>query len=48
MILSDDSKSIALPMLLCTEEDVEGNHSTASGRVEESELFLYYDKRVRI
>ncbi len=39
MILSDDSKSIALPMLLCTEEDVEGNHSTASGRVEESELF---------
>ena len=39
MILSDDARSIALPMLLCTEEDVEGNHSTASGRVEESELF---------
>lgn len=39
MLLSDDSKSIALPMLLCSEEDVEGNHSTASGKVEQSELF---------
>lgn len=30
MLLSDKAKSIALPMLLCTESDVEGNHSTAS------------------
>ncbi len=29
-ILSDRAKSISLPMLLCTEEDVEGNHGTAS------------------
>ena len=39
MLLSDDSKSIALPMLLCTEDDVEGNHSTASGKVDNQELF---------
>ena len=39
MLLSDDSKSIALPMLLCSEEDVEGNHSTASGKVDQAELF---------
>ena len=26
-------------MLLCTEEDVEGSHSTATGKVDESELF---------
>jgi len=39
MLLSDSSKSIALPMLLCTEEDIEGNHSTASGKVDEKELF---------
>lgn len=39
MLLSDKAKSIALPMLLCTEEDVEGNHSTASGKVDEKELF---------
>ncbi len=29
MLLSDTAKSIALPMLLCSEEDVEGNHSSA-------------------
>ena len=39
MLLSDKAKSIALPMLLCTEEDVEGNHSTASGKVGEKQLF---------
>ncbi len=39
MLLSNKAKSIALPMLLCTEEDVEGNHSTASGKVDEKQLF---------
>lgn len=39
MLLSDEAKAIALPMLLCTEHDVEGNHSTASGKVDKSELF---------
>ena len=35
MILSDTAKSIALPMLLCSEEDVEGNHSSAAGKIGE-------------
>ena len=39
MLLSDEARAIALPMLLCTEHDVEGNHSTASGKVDKSELF---------
>lgn len=39
MLLSDKAKSIALPMLLCTEDDVEGNHSTASGKVDNQDLF---------
>lgn len=39
MLLSPNAKSIALPMLLCTESDVEGNHSTASGRVDNKALF---------
>lgn len=39
VLLSDRAKSIALPMLLCTEDDVEGNHSTASGKVNNDELF---------
>lgn len=38
-ILSDTAKSLALPMLLCSEEDVEGNHSSAAGKVGEKELF---------
>ncbi|WP_455717390.1 SufB/SufD family protein [Anaerosporobacter sp.] len=39
MLLSDKAKSKALPMLLCTEEDVEGNHSSASGKVDPKQLF---------
>lgn len=39
MLLSDNAKSISLPMLLCAEEDVEGNHGVASGKVNRDELF---------
>ena len=39
MLLSDKAKAMALPMLLCSEEDVEGNHSTSSGKAGEKELF---------
>lgn len=39
MILSDKAKTIALPILLCTEDDVEGNHSSASGKADKNELF---------
>ena len=39
MLLSNEAKAIALPMLLCAEHEVEGNHSTASGEVDKSELF---------
>lgn len=39
MLLSDTAKSITLPMLLCAEEDVEGNHSSSAGKIGEKELF---------
>ena len=39
MLLSNTARSLALPMLLCQEEDVEGNHSTSSGKAGEKELF---------
>ncbi len=39
MLLSDSARSIALPMLLCSEEDVEGNHSCSAGKIDEKELF---------
>lgn len=46
ILLSDNAKSIALPMLLCTEEDVEGNHSTASGKVAPNELFYIMSRGI--
>ena len=39
MLLSDNAKSISLPILLCSEEDVEGNHACSAGKIEERELF---------
>ena len=39
MLLSKDARSKALPMLLCSEEDVQGNHSSAAGKVDEKALF---------
>ena len=39
LLLSNEAKSLALPMLLCSEEDVIGNHSSSSGRVDSKELF---------
>ena len=39
MLLSSTAKSLALPMLLCSEEDVEGNHSSSSGKADDKELF---------
>lgn len=54
MLLSDKARSIALPMLLCTEKDVEGNHSTASGKVDNEQLFyimsrgLSYNEAIKL
>ena len=39
MLLSDKARSLALPMLLCSEEDVEGNHASSAGKIGEKELF---------
>ena len=39
ILLSKTAKSLALPMLLCSEEDVEGNHSSSAGKIGEKELF---------
>lgn len=39
ILLSKKAKSKALPMLLCHEDDVVGNHSSATGKIDEKELF---------
>lgn len=39
LLLSNTAKSLTLPMLLCSEEEVEGNHSSSAGKIDEKELF---------
>ena len=39
MLLSKTAKSKALPMLLCSEEDVQGNHSNSAGKIDEDKLY---------
>ena len=39
MLLSKGARSKALPMLLCSEEDVQGNHASSAGKVDENALF---------
>lgn len=39
MLLSDTAKSLSLPMLLCSEEDVTGNHASSAGKIDSKELF---------
>ena len=46
MLLSDKARSKALPMLLCTEEDVEGNHSSAAGKVDKESLFYIMSRGI--
>ena len=46
MLLSNTAKSKALPMLLCTESDVEGNHSTASGKANNDILFYIMSRGI--
>ncbi len=46
MILSDEAKSKSLPMLLCKEENVEGEHGVSSGKIDESKLFYIMTKGI--
>lgn len=39
ILLSDKAKSLSLPILLCSEENVEGNHSSSAGKIDEKQLF---------
>ena len=48
MLLSDKAKSIALPMLLCSEEEVEGNHSSSAGKIGEKELFYIMSRGFKL
>lgn len=46
MLLSSTAKSKSLPMLLCHEEDVEGEHGVAQGKINEEKLFYIMAKGI--
>lgn len=39
MVLSPKAVAKSMPLMLCDEEDVEGNHAASAGRIEENVLF---------
>lgn len=46
ILLKDTAISRAMPILLCAEEDVEGEHSTSSGKVEEEPMFYMMSRGI--
>ena len=46
MILSKNAKSKSLPMLLCHEEDVDGAHGVASGKLDKNKMFYLMAKGI--
>ena len=39
MLIGDDVVNQTIPLILCAEEDVEGNHGATIGKLDESMLF---------
>ena len=46
VLLSDNTVSRSLPMLLCSEEDIIGTHSSASGYVSDKSLFYIMSRGI--
>lgn len=46
MLLDKDSHSIAVPLLLCHEEDVVGNHASSAGQIDSDILFYIMSRGV--
>lgn len=47
MLLSENAKSKATPMLLCGEEDVDGKHSSSCGKFDEGALFYLESRGIK-
>ena len=45
-LLSPNTISKSLPILLCTEEDVDGTHSSASGKIEEDKIYYIMSRGI--
>lgn len=48
LLLSDNVVSKSLPMLLCSEENVEGAHSVSSGKIDEHKLFYLMSRGISL
>ena len=48
ILLSDDSVSSSVPILLCGEEDVIGTHSISSGKIDDDKLFYLMSRGLDI
>lgn len=46
MLLSKTAKAKALPMLLCSEEDVQGTHSNSAGKIDEEKLYYLMSRGI--
>ena len=46
VLLSDKAKSISLPMLLCHEDDLNGEHGVSSGKIDPKKLFYIMTKGI--
>lgn len=39
IMLSEQVRNVSLPLLLCTEDDVQGNHASSSGQIDKERMF---------
>lgn len=45
-LMSDKAKSIAVPLLLCNEHDVVGNHASSAGKIDKDVLFYIMSRGI--
>ncbi len=44
LLLDPDIQNKSIPLILCSEEDIEGNHSASIGEIDEQQLFYLYSR----
>ncbi|MDY6065181.1 MAG: SufD family Fe-S cluster assembly protein [Finegoldia sp.] len=48
VLLSDDAKSISIPLLLSHEDDVAGNHAASAGKIDQAMLFYIMSRGIAL
>ncbi|HBE86606.1 MAG TPA: Fe-S cluster assembly protein SufD [Lachnoclostridium sp.] len=47
LVLGSDAVNLSAPLLLCGEDDVEGQHATTTGKLDENKLFYLMNRGIR-